>query len=91
VREFLAGLPLWARVGLFGLVYFAGAELGNVLSFQPGNVATFWPPAGLFVAVLLLNNVPRNRHQNVIPLHRHHPMLTSQTIKPPKLIRGVYA
>jgi signal transduction histidine kinase/integral membrane sensor domain MASE1 len=57
VWGFLAGLPPWTRAGLFGLVYFAGAELGNVLSFQPSNVATFWPPAGLFVAVLLLSDL----------------------------------
>jgi len=57
VWGFLAGLPRWTRAGLFGLVYFAGAELGNVLSFQPSNVATFWPPAGLFVAVLLLSDL----------------------------------
>jgi PAS domain S-box-containing protein len=37
----------------FALAYFAGAELGRVLSFEPGHLATIWPPSGLYLAVLL--------------------------------------
>jgi integral membrane sensor domain MASE1 len=43
------------RAGVFGLAYFAGAELGQALSLKTqGQVfATFWPPAGLLLATLV--------------------------------------
>src|SRR5262245_48399590 len=41
------GVPI-----LFGLAYFFLAELGQLLSF-PGYFASFWPPSGLYVAVLI--------------------------------------
>ena len=54
------GRPAIARLAggrggplLFGLSYLAGAELGRWLSFQPGHVAAFWPPAGLLLAALV--------------------------------------
>lgn len=40
-------------VVIYAFVYFAFAELAHALSF-PGNIATFWPPSGLSLAVLLL-------------------------------------
>jgi signal transduction histidine kinase/integral membrane sensor domain MASE1/CheY-like chemotaxis protein len=46
-------------VVLFGVVYFAGAELGHVLSVRPIEYVTLWPPAGLFLAALLLTAPPR--------------------------------
>jgi integral membrane sensor domain MASE1 len=47
------------RVGAFGLAYFAGAELGHLLSFkdQGQAFATFWPPSGLFLAALVLSGL----------------------------------
>lgn len=46
-------IGLGARAFLFALFYAAAAWLGYLLSTQV-VAATFWPPAGLFVAVLLL-------------------------------------
>src|SRR5262245_46111867 len=43
-----------ARLALFGLVTFGGAELGQLLAFPPGGLATFWPPSGILLAALLL-------------------------------------
>jgi integral membrane sensor domain MASE1 len=45
-----------ARAGVLALAYFAGAELGHVLSLQTldQSFATFWPPAGLLLASLVL-------------------------------------
>lgn len=48
-------IPLWAKM----LVLFAGlliaAEIGNLFSVQH-VFATFWPPAGLLVAMLLISD-----------------------------------
>jgi integral membrane sensor domain MASE1 len=43
-----------ARAGIFGLAYFAAAELGHALSLKTQDklFATFWPPAGLLLAAL---------------------------------------
>jgi integral membrane sensor domain MASE1 len=38
---------------LVGVAYFGFAELGHVLSVEPGYVATCWPASGLLLAVLL--------------------------------------
>jgi integral membrane sensor domain MASE1 len=40
---------------LFGLAYFAGAELGYALTFTDAgqSFATFWPPAGILLAMLV--------------------------------------
>jgi PAS domain S-box-containing protein len=46
-------VPLWARALLFAVAYVGAAELGNRLSVQT-TFSTFWPPSGLFIAVLLL-------------------------------------
>lgn len=44
-----------ARAGIFGLAYFALAQLGHGLSLETQDqvFATFWPPAGLFLATLV--------------------------------------
>ncbi len=47
--------PLWWRAVLFGVAYFVCAEAGSYLSARGGTFLTFWLPAGLFPAVLLLN------------------------------------
>lgn len=39
---------------LYAAAYFFGAELGHLLSFGEPRFAIFWPPYGIFVAVLLL-------------------------------------
>ncbi|HEX3625169.1 MAG TPA: MASE1 domain-containing protein [Verrucomicrobiae bacterium] len=48
-------LRLWHRMALFGIGYFLAAELAGFLS--PRNLAfvSFWMPAGLSMAVLLMN------------------------------------
>ncbi len=50
-----------AQAGALAIAYFAGAELGHALSFEvPGqSFATFWPPAGLLIAALVLTRPPR--------------------------------
>lgn len=55
----LAVFPLWQKAILFSLCYFICAELGFLLSGQGTPFVTFWLPAGLYVAVLLLSE-PRN-------------------------------
>ncbi len=47
--------PLWQRALLLALGYFLCAWLGSQLSAPDSTNVTFWLPAGLFVAVLLLN------------------------------------
>ncbi len=47
--------PLWQRATLFGLLYLACAEVGQQLSISNSPTATFWPPAGLFLAILLIS------------------------------------
>jgi putative nucleotidyltransferase with HDIG domain len=47
-------VPLWGKALLFACAYAVAAELGALLSVQR-TFATFWPPAGLFVAVLLIS------------------------------------
>jgi integral membrane sensor domain MASE1 len=44
------------RLVLFGLCYYALAQLGDALSEQPGGFVLFWPPAGLFLAALLVSS-----------------------------------
>ena len=48
-------LPLWQRMTLLGFGYFLCAWLGRFLSGNGGTMVSFWLPAGLYVAVLLLN------------------------------------
>lgn len=42
-----------AHALLFALAYFAGGELGYALSLGPAVGGTFWPPAGISLAVFL--------------------------------------
>jgi signal transduction histidine kinase len=48
-------LPEWQRALLFGVAYYLVAELGRFLSVRDSTYISFWLPAGLYVAVLLLN------------------------------------
>ena len=47
-----AGADL-VRAALFALAYFIAAETGYALSLGPSVGATFWPPAGIALAVFL--------------------------------------
>ena len=47
-------IPLWAKALMLGVAYVIAAEVGNLLSVQR-TFATFWPPAGLFFAMLLIS------------------------------------
>src|SRR5580765_4775249 len=48
-------LPLWQRAMLFCVAYFLCAEASNLLSVQGTTYVSFWLPAGLTVAVLLIS------------------------------------
>ena len=48
-------LPAWQRALLFAVAYFLVAECGRYLSVRDSPYVSFWLPAGLYVAVLLLN------------------------------------
>ncbi len=52
-RTFPVGL--WKKAVLFGVAYFLCAEAGTFLSVPGSPYVTFWLPAGLYVAILLLN------------------------------------
>lgn len=43
-------------VVLFSLLYLAGAFLGNYVTIQQNDFTTFWPPVGVLVAALLIND-----------------------------------
>ena len=47
--------PLWQRMALFGVGYFLTAETAGFLSPRNLPFVSFWMPAGLSVAVLLMN------------------------------------
>jgi integral membrane sensor domain MASE1 len=52
-------LSLWQKNVLFGVAYFLCAEAGIFLSARGGVFVSFWLPAGLYLAVLLLNETRR--------------------------------
>src|SRR5260221_11293222 len=51
----LKPFSLWQKAALFCAAYYLCAEAGSFLSAQDGTFVSFWLPAGLFLAVLLLN------------------------------------
>lgn len=56
--------PHPAHLGLFAAAYFLVGGLGQGLALIPGVAIIFWPPAGLFLAILLLN--PRSHWPSYI-------------------------
>jgi PAS domain S-box-containing protein len=48
-------LPLWQRAALFCIAYFFCAQAGSYLSAKDGIYISFWLPAGLSMAVMLMN------------------------------------
>jgi PAS domain S-box-containing protein len=46
---------LWQKAVIFGAAYFLCAEIGDHLSAHGGGFITFWLPAGLYLAGLLVN------------------------------------
>lgn len=51
-----AWLPLWLQAILFGVLYYACAQAGSLLSLQKDTYVGFWIPTGLYLGVLLLND-----------------------------------
>ncbi|HKA38770.1 MAG TPA: MASE1 domain-containing protein [Burkholderiales bacterium] len=51
----LSALSPWQRALLFAAAYFLVAEIGRFLSVRDSIYISFWLPAGLYVAVLLVN------------------------------------
>jgi PAS domain S-box-containing protein len=50
-----ADRPRIAYLAVFGLAYVLAGGFGQGLPLIPGVAITFWPPAGIFLAALLLN------------------------------------
>jgi signal transduction histidine kinase len=50
-----AAFPAWQRAVILGAAYFLVAELGRFMSVRESTYISFWLPAGVYVAVLLLN------------------------------------
>ncbi len=50
-----AAFPLWQKMLLFAIAFFVCAEVGHSLNGPSLPFTSFWLPAGLYVAVLLLN------------------------------------
>jgi PAS domain S-box-containing protein len=48
-------LRLLARAALIGLAYFISARVGVSLLVQPQSIASFWPPSGLLLGVLVIS------------------------------------
>jgi len=49
------GPALWLKVVLFGVSFWASAEAGQYLSVPGSSYVSFWLPAGIYMAALLLN------------------------------------
>mgnify|MGYP007071032577 CR=1 FL=1 len=47
------------RLLMFAAAYWAGAELSYALLTKAGNFSVFWPPAGIYLGMLLAT--PRSR------------------------------
>jgi PAS domain S-box-containing protein len=45
--------------GLLGLAYFSCASIGATFLVQPQSIASFWPPSGLLVGVLVISHRQR--------------------------------
>ncbi len=51
-----AGWPLWLTAVLFGLAFWTSAEASRYLSVPGSPYVSFWLPAGIYIATLLLND-----------------------------------
>ncbi len=51
----VAAIPRWARLGAYAAAYLALAWVGDWLTSVQSDFGTFWPPAGLALAALLLS------------------------------------
>jgi PAS domain S-box-containing protein len=49
-----AARPVVLRAGLFAAAFFLAAVVGDLLAIRHYAFTTFWPPAGLYLAALLL-------------------------------------
>jgi two-component system cell cycle sensor histidine kinase/response regulator CckA len=47
--------PLWQRAVIFCLAFWTGAKISQFLSVTGSSYVSFWLPAGIYVATLLLN------------------------------------
>jgi putative nucleotidyltransferase with HDIG domain len=47
--------PLWGKALFLFVAFLVASEMGNLLSVQR-TFSTFWPPAGLFLALLLVSD-----------------------------------
>ena len=54
---------LWRLIG-FASAYWVGAELSYLLLEKAGNFSAFWPPAGIYLGMLLAT--PRRRWGAVV-------------------------
>jgi PAS domain S-box-containing protein len=54
-RPWYQSRPRWFALALFYAAYVLTGGLGQGLALIPGVAITFWPPAGVFLATLLLN------------------------------------
>ncbi|GFO56029.1 hypothetical protein GMSM_30360 [Geomonas sp. Red276] len=65
IRKMVERQPLGLRVLLFSLSYFLMGWVGNRLSAEISGFTYFWPPCGLFLAVLV--SVPKKDWYVYIP------------------------
>ncbi len=48
--------PQFLHLGLFVVAYVMGCGFAQVLAIVPGITVSIWPPAGVFVATLILTS-----------------------------------
>ncbi len=48
--------PLFLHLGLFFLAYVLGCAFADALAIVPGITVSIWPPAGVFIATLILTS-----------------------------------
>lgn len=52
----ISSRPEWLHLSLFYALYVIAGGLGQGLAIIPGVSITFWPPAGLFMATLIMHS-----------------------------------
>ena len=48
--------PQFLHLGLFVAAYVMGCAFAQVLAIVPGITVSIWPPAGVFIATLILTS-----------------------------------